>query len=66
MRADTEIDGSLVTVARGLYRAGMELDPDSPPRLDPATHYNNYVSVPVRFSGAKAVATAARPASERQ
>jgi cytochrome P450 len=49
MKAETGIDGSLVSMARILYGAGMEPDPERPPVLDPATHYNNYASVPVRF-----------------
>jgi cytochrome P450 len=51
MKVHSDVDGSLVSMARGFYAAGMELDPDHPPMLDPATHYNNYAKVMVKFSG---------------
>jgi cytochrome P450 len=44
-------DGTMVTIARRLYAAGLELDPDRPPRFDENTYYTTYASVPVRFSG---------------
>lgn len=54
MKAKTEIDGSMVTIARRLYAAGLELDPANPPVPDETTHYDIYKSVPVLFSLAKA------------
>jgi cytochrome P450 len=52
MRAETDVDGSMVTMARRLYAAGMRLDPIRPPVREPGTHYNTYSSVPVIFSAA--------------
>lgn len=43
------VDGTLVSMARLCYGAGMELDPERPPVRDPGTHYEIYTSVPVRF-----------------
>lgn len=50
MKAQTSVDGSMVSIARRFYAAGMELDPDMPPERDPDTHYNNYARVMVKFS----------------
>lgn len=43
-------EGAMVEVARRFYAAGMALDREHPPERDPATHYEAYVRVPVRFS----------------
>ncbi|MBM3344978.1 MAG: cytochrome P450 [Betaproteobacteria bacterium] len=42
-------DGTLVSISRRFYGAGMELDPDRPLVRDPNTHYEIYSSVPIRF-----------------
>lgn len=43
------VDGTLVSISRRFYGAGMELDPDRPLVRDPGTHYEIYSSVPIRF-----------------
>ena len=43
-------DGTLVSISRRFYAAGMQLDPDRPLVRDPGTHYEIYSSVPIRFS----------------
>jgi hypothetical protein len=55
MKAQSAVDGSMVTVARRLYEAGLELDPDHPPVPDTTTHYDIYVRVPVKFTRLAAV-----------
>jgi cytochrome P450 len=42
-------DGTIVHIARALYRAGLRLDPDREPVLDATTYYDAYESVPVLF-----------------
>ena len=44
------VDGTLVSISRRFYGAGMELDPDRPRVHAPGTHYEIYSSVPIRFS----------------
>ena len=44
------VDGTLVSVCRRLYAAGLELDPDHPPVRDTSTHYELYTAVPIRFT----------------
>ena len=46
----TGVDGTLVTLARRYYAAGLELDPDHPPVRDTTTLYALYTSIPVRFT----------------
>jgi cytochrome P450 len=43
------VDGTLVSMSRRFYGAGMELDPDRPLVRDTGTHYEIYSSVPIRF-----------------
>ena len=43
------VDGTLVSISRRFYGAGMELDPDRPLVRDPNTYYEIYSSVPIRF-----------------
>ncbi len=43
------VDGTLVSISRRFYGAGMALDPDRPLVRDPGTHYEIYSSVPIRF-----------------
>ena len=40
-------EGTMVSIARELYRVGLELDPDGPPVEDAGTHYFQFASVPV-------------------
>jgi cytochrome P450 len=42
-------EGTLVTLARALYTAGLELDPELAPVPDRSTHYDAYASVPIRL-----------------
>ena len=44
------VDGTLVSISRRFYGAGMELDTERPLVRDPGTHYEIYSSVPIRFS----------------
>jgi cytochrome P450 len=44
------VDGTLVSMSRRFYGAGMELDPDRPLVRDTGTHYEIYSSVPIRFT----------------
>lgn len=53
VKAQVDIDGSMVAIARSFYGAGLALDPADRPQLDPTTHYNNYIRVPVKFSSGK-------------
>ncbi len=46
----TGVDGTLVTLARRYYAAGLELDPEHPPVRDESTYYALYSSIPVRFT----------------
>jgi cytochrome P450 len=46
----TGVDGTMVTLARRYYAAGLMLDPDHPPVRDTSTHYTLYASIPVRFT----------------
>lgn len=50
MKAQTDLDGSMVSMARGFYAAGMRLDRRNQPKREAGTHYNNFASVPVTFS----------------
>jgi cytochrome P450 len=50
MKAETEIDGSMVSMARAFYGAGMRLDRRGVPKQEAGSHYNNFASVPVTFS----------------
>jgi len=50
MKAQADLDGSLVSMARGFYAAGMRLDRRAIPKQEAGTHYNNFASVPVTFS----------------
>ncbi|MGF7162591.1 cytochrome P450 [Rhodoligotrophos appendicifer] len=50
MKARNEIDGSLVSLARGLYRAGITLDETRPPVPETATHYSAFKEVPIKFT----------------
>ncbi len=40
-------DGTLVTMARHLYAAGLRRDPEREARKDPSTHYDSFASLPV-------------------
>jgi cytochrome P450 len=42
-------DGTLVTITRALWQAGLELDSERPPVRDAGTHYDAYSSVPIRL-----------------
>ncbi len=44
------VDGTLVSVTRRFYAAGVQLDPDHPPVRDTSTHYDLYTEVPIRFT----------------
>lgn len=46
----TGVDGTLVTLCRRYYAAGLALDPERPPVRDTSTHYAIYTSIPVRFT----------------
>jgi cytochrome P450 len=50
MKSKTDVDGSLVSMARGFYGAGMLLDRRKQAKREAQTHYNNFASVPVTFS----------------
>lgn len=43
-------DGTLVSLARALYRSGMQLDPDRAPRYDETTYYDSLAALPVLFA----------------
>lgn len=45
-----ESDGTMVSIARRLYAAGLQLDQESVPVADEATFYSVYESIPVRFT----------------
>jgi cytochrome P450 len=42
--------GTMTTLALHLFEAGLEIDPDSPPRLTSSTFYDEYVSLPVTLT----------------
>jgi cytochrome P450 len=42
-----DVDGTLVSLGRRFYAAGLRLDPERPPVSDTGTHYDIYSSVPV-------------------
>ena len=42
-----DVDGTLVSLGRRFYSAGLRLDPDRPPVSDTGTHYDIYSSVPI-------------------
>jgi cytochrome P450 len=48
--ASGSTEGTLATIARKLYEAGFELDPTNPPVRAKGTLYDNFESVPVRFT----------------
>jgi cytochrome P450 len=48
IKSKSEADGTMVSVARRFYAAGMRLDGDAVP--DEGTFYDQYVSVPIRFT----------------
>lgn len=50
MAGTTGVDGTLVSVCRRLYAAGLELDPAHPPVRDTSTHYELYTAVPIRLT----------------
>ena len=50
LTGSTGVDGTLVTLARSYYAAGLALDRDHPPVRDTSTHYALYSSIPVRFT----------------
>ena len=50
MKSKTDVDGSLVSMARGFYAAGMAIDRRKQPKREARTHYNNFASVPVTFA----------------
>jgi cytochrome P450 len=47
---DERTTGTMVRVLRELYEAGLELDPDDPPRLRAGTAQHKYASFPVLFT----------------
>ncbi len=50
MKAQTAVDGTMVTISRRLYDSGLELDADKPPVRETATHYSVFQEVPIRFN----------------
>ena len=44
------VDGTMVSVTRRFYAAGLQLDPKRAPVRDTSTHYELYTEVPVRFT----------------
>jgi cytochrome P450 len=46
----TGVDGTLVSLVRRYYGAGLTLDPAHPPVRDLSTHYALYTSIPVLFT----------------
>lgn len=46
-RADSGLNGALITVLLALYQAGIGPDPDDPPQRDTATYYDTYSRYPV-------------------
>ena len=44
------VDGTMVSVTRRFYAAGLQLDPERAPVRDTSTHYDLYTEVPVRFT----------------
>jgi cytochrome P450 len=50
MKSKADVDGSLVSMARAFYSAGMAIDRRKQPKREAATHYNNFSSVPVTFA----------------
>jgi cytochrome P450 len=52
-----DVDGSLVSLARRFYGAGLALDPERPAVRDTGTHYEIYASVPIILSGSPGSST---------
>jgi hypothetical protein len=50
------VDGTLVTIARRLYAAGLVLHDTKPAVPDPNTHYSVFIEVPVKFTNPKGLA----------
>jgi cytochrome P450 len=50
LKAQTSVDGTMVTIARRLYEAGLRLDPNDPPVPESSTHYTLFAKVPVEFT----------------
>lgn len=44
------VDGTMVSVSRRFYAAGLALDLQRPPVRDTTTHYDLYTEVPIRFT----------------
>lgn len=57
MKAQTDVDGTLVTISRRLYAAGFRLDESKPPVPDPTTHYSIFLEVPIKFIAPEALTT---------
>lgn len=64
MKARTDVDGSLVAIARGLYRAGLTLDERRPPVPETATHYSAFKEVPIKFTRLHALQSRGPEAAE--
>lgn len=64
MKARTDVDGSLVAIARGLYRAGLILDERRPPVPETATHYAAFKEVPIKFTRLHALQSQGPQAAE--
>jgi cytochrome P450 len=60
MKAQTEVDGTLVTISRRLYASGLRLNEDRPPVPDPNTHYSVFQEVPIKFTNPKGMISEAR------
>lgn len=50
MTAKVAVDGTLVSIARHLYRGGMMLDERKEPVPETATHYAAFKEIPVKFT----------------
>lgn len=50
MKARSDIDGTLVSIARNLYGAGLTLNESKPPVPETATHYSAFKEVPIKFT----------------
>src|SRR5690606_33969300 len=61
MKAHAAVDGTLVTIARRLYAAGLALDRDHPPVRESATHYSVFQEVPILFTRPEALLRPAAP-----
>lgn len=55
MKAKTDVDGTLVSIARHLYRGGMTLDERKEPVPETATHYAAFKEVPIKFTRLEAL-----------